>query len=81
MSARNIPGLKTLFVNTMNVYDIIRHDKFIITKDAVARLRRLRIMRPAEDIIKRPYITEKSNAEIANGKYTLLWTQRLQKLK
>jgi len=30
--------LKTLFVNTMNVYDIIRHDKFIITKDAVAKV-------------------------------------------
>ncbi|MFZ5987323.1 MAG: 50S ribosomal protein L23 [Bacillota bacterium] len=27
-------------------------------------------MRAAEDIIKRPFITEKSNAEIANGKYT-----------
>lgn len=38
LSARNIPGLKTLFVNTMNVYDIIRHDKFIITKDAVAKV-------------------------------------------
>lgn len=29
-------------------------------------------MRAAEDIIKRPYITEKSNAEIANGKYTFI---------
>ncbi len=27
-------------------------------------------MRPAEDIIIGPYITEKSNEEIANGKYT-----------
>jgi len=29
-------------------------------------------MRAAEDIIKRPYITEKSNAEAANGKYTFI---------
>ncbi|GAE89599.1 50S ribosomal protein L23 [Acetivibrio straminisolvens] len=29
-------------------------------------------MRAAEDIIKRPYITEKSNAEIADGKYTFI---------
>ncbi|HOM03663.1 MAG TPA: 50S ribosomal protein L23 [Acetivibrio sp.] len=29
-------------------------------------------MRAAEDIIKRPYITEKSNAEIAEGKYTFI---------
>ena len=27
-------------------------------------------MRVAEDIIKRPFITEKSNAEAASGKYT-----------
>ena len=29
-------------------------------------------MRASEDIIIRPYITEKSNAEIANGKYTFI---------
>jgi len=29
-------------------------------------------MRRAEDIIKKPYITEKSNAEIANGQYTFI---------
>jgi large subunit ribosomal protein L4 len=34
-SARNIPGVKTALVNTLNVYDILRHDKFIVTKDAV----------------------------------------------
>jgi len=38
LSARNIPGLKTLFVNTMNVYDIMKHSKFIITKDAVSKV-------------------------------------------
>lgn len=35
-SARNIPGIKTSFVNTINVFDILKHDKFIITKDAVS---------------------------------------------
>lgn len=29
-------------------------------------------MRSPEDIIKRPFITEKSNAEVANGKYTFI---------
>jgi large subunit ribosomal protein L23 len=29
-------------------------------------------MRSAEDIIRRPYITEKSNGEIALGKYTFV---------
>ena len=34
-SARNIEGVKTAFVNTLNVYDILNYDKFVITKDAV----------------------------------------------
>ena len=34
-SARNIEGVKTLYVNTLNVYDIIKHDVLIRTKDAV----------------------------------------------
>jgi len=38
LSARNIPGLKTLFVNTINVYDIVKYNKFIITKDAVSKV-------------------------------------------
>ena len=37
-SARNIPGVKTAFVNTINVYDILKHEKFIITKDAVSKV-------------------------------------------
>ena len=37
-SARNIAGVKTLYVNTLNVYDIIKHDKFILTKEAVNKV-------------------------------------------
>ena len=37
-SARNIPGVKTAFVNTINVFDILKYDKFIITKDAVDKV-------------------------------------------
>ena len=37
-SARNIPGVKTAFVNTLNVYDILKYDKFIITKDVVEKV-------------------------------------------
>lgn len=35
LSARNIPGVKTLYANYLNTYDILKYDKFIITKDAV----------------------------------------------
>ena len=37
-SAKNIPGVKTAQVNTLNVYDILNADKFIIVKDAVAKI-------------------------------------------
>lgn len=37
-SAGNIPGVKTSLVNTLNVYDILNCDKFIIAADAVAKL-------------------------------------------
>jgi len=37
-SARNIPGVKTAFVNTINVFDILKYDRFIITKEAVSKV-------------------------------------------
>jgi large subunit ribosomal protein L4 len=37
-SAANIPGVKTAAVNTLNVYDILNHDKFIVVKDAVGKI-------------------------------------------
>ena len=37
-SARNIPGVKTAMVNTLNVYDVLNADAFIVVKDAVAQI-------------------------------------------
>lgn len=37
-SASNIPGVKTTLVNTLNVYDILNYDKFIVIKDAVTKI-------------------------------------------
>ena len=37
-SAANIPGVKTAMVNTLNVYDVLNADKFIVVKDAVAQI-------------------------------------------
>ena len=37
-SARNIAGVKVALVNTLNVYDVLNADKFIVVKDAVAQL-------------------------------------------
>ena len=37
-SANNIPGVSTSFTGSLNVYEILNHDKLIITKDAVSKL-------------------------------------------
>ena len=37
-SARNIPNVQVTYVNTLNVYDILHFDSFIITKDAVRKV-------------------------------------------
>ena len=37
-SAANIPGVRTALVTTMNVYDIINHTNFIVTKEAVKKI-------------------------------------------
>jgi large subunit ribosomal protein L4 len=37
-SASNIPNVETTLVNTLNVYDILKYDSFIITKDAVSKV-------------------------------------------
>ena len=37
-SARNIPGLKTAHVNTLNVYDILGANKFIVAQGAVEKI-------------------------------------------
>lgn len=37
-SANNIPGITTTLVNTLNVYDILNHEKFIVTKEAVHKI-------------------------------------------
>ncbi len=37
-SSRNIPGVETTYIGLMNVHDIMTHDTFIITKDAVDKM-------------------------------------------
>lgn len=37
-SANNISGVKTTQVNTLNVYDILNHDKLIVVVDAVKKI-------------------------------------------
>lgn len=37
-SSRNIKGVKTTLTNTINVYDMLKYTKLIITKDAVKKI-------------------------------------------
>lgn len=37
-SARNIPGIKPLGADFINVYDLLNYDTLVITRDAVARV-------------------------------------------
>ncbi|MDD4772300.1 MAG: 50S ribosomal protein L4 [Eubacteriales bacterium] len=37
-SIANIQGVKTAYVNTLNTYDILNCDKFIVAKDAVVKI-------------------------------------------
>ena len=37
-SARNIAGVKTAFVNTLNVYDILNCETLLVVKDAVSKI-------------------------------------------
>ena len=37
-ASSNIPGVKTTLVGTLNVYEILKYDKLILTKDALAKV-------------------------------------------
>ena len=38
LSARNIEGVKASYVGMLNVYDVLNHEKFIVSQDAIAKL-------------------------------------------
>ena len=38
LSARNIPTVKVSYTNTINVYDILKYNTMVVTKDAVAAI-------------------------------------------
>ncbi len=38
LASRNLPGVKAAVADGLNVYDILNHDRLIMTRDAVARV-------------------------------------------
>ena len=64
LSARNLPGVKTALTSTINVYDILKYDTVVVSKEAVDKYRGgICIMADIKyyDVILKPVVTEKSN--------------------
>jgi large subunit ribosomal protein L4 len=38
LSARNIPGISVVTASSINVLDIVAHEKFVVTKAAVEKI-------------------------------------------
>ena len=38
LSARNLPGVKTTLTSTINVYDVLKYDTVVVSKEAVANI-------------------------------------------
>ena len=38
LSARNLPTVKVAYINTINVYDILKYNTLVLSKDAVAAI-------------------------------------------
>lgn len=38
LSARNVPGVRTTVASVISVYDILKADKFVVDKAAVAKI-------------------------------------------
>ena len=37
-SARNIKNVKPTYVGVLNTYDVLKYDKFVISKEAIAKI-------------------------------------------
>ena len=40
-SARNVPGIKVMKTEGLNLFDILRHDQLVLTKEAIEHIERV----------------------------------------
>ena len=73
-SAKNIPTVKTTQTNELNVFDVLKYNTVVVTKDCGNNRGGVRIMANIQyyDVILKPVITEKSMNAMAEKKYTFL---------
>jgi large subunit ribosomal protein L4 len=54
LASRNLPGVKLCVSNTLQPYDVLRHDRLVLSKDAVARL--VRALDPDSPTVTAPHV-------------------------
>ena len=54
LASRNLEGVKLTASNTLQPYDVLKHDRLFVSKDAAARL--VRTLSPDRDAIEAPHV-------------------------
>ncbi len=54
LASRNLVGVKLSATNTLQAYDVLRHDRLLLSKDAVARL--VRTLDPNHESVAAPHV-------------------------
>ncbi len=54
LASRNMVGVKISATNTLQAYDVLRHDRLLLSKDAVARL--VRTLDPDHESVAAPHV-------------------------
>jgi large subunit ribosomal protein L4 len=54
LASRNMQGVKLTATNTLQPYDVLRHDRVVLSKDAVARL--IRTLDPDHQPVEAPHV-------------------------
>jgi len=54
LASRNLEGVKLSASNALQAYDVLRHDRLVLSKDAVARL--VRALDPASPTVQAPHV-------------------------
>ncbi len=66
LASRNMQGVKLSATNTLQAYDVLRHDRLLLSKDAVARL--VRTLDPDHESVAAPHVESIAPAPVAAPK-------------
>jgi large subunit ribosomal protein L4 len=66
LASRNMQGVKLSATNTLQAYDVLRHDRLLLSKDAVARL--VRTLDPNHESVAAPHVESIATAPAVTSK-------------